>query len=155
MKTFKQFMTELFNTSIPYKSKGVLNPKRGSYDSEKHGYSFSVPSKDKEQPDTHIDVEIHHDADKSGRVVFYDRGSTQKTGKMGSKAPQVISNVARIAKTHAEKHGLKRITFGSDRSDESRVGAYDKISKRFGGGEAPPERQGITQKNYVVPIKRK
>lgn len=154
MKTFKQFMTELFNTSIPYKSKGVLNPKRGPYDSEIHGYSFSVPSKDKKQPETQIDVEVHHDRDKTGRVIFKDSGSTEKTGKMGSKAPQVLANVARIADAHARKHKLERIAFSSSRDDESRMGLYDKLSKRFGGGAAPPEQQGITQKSYIVPVKK-
>lgn len=154
MKTFREYMTELFNTSMPYKSKGVLNPKRGPYDSEIHGYSFSVPSKDKNQPDTKIDVEIHHDRDKTGRVVFKDSESTEKTGKMGSRAPQVIGNVARIANQHANKHGLNKISFSSSRGDESRMRLYDKLSQKFGGGEAPPEQQGITQKGYVIPIKK-
>lgn len=154
MKTFKEYMTELFNTSISYESKGVLNPKRSPYDSEIHGYSFSVPSKDKNQPDTKIDVEIHHDRDKTGKVVFKDSESTKKTGKMGSRASQVIANVAKIAYQHAHKHGLNRVTFSSLRKDESRTRLYDRISQKFGGGEAPPEEQGIIQKDYVIPIKK-
>jgi hypothetical protein len=86
MKTFKQFVTELFDTKLPYQSKGILNTKRGPHDSEIHGYSFTVPSKKDEKP-TNIDVHIHHDRNKVGRVVFYDRGSTEKTGKMGTRSP--------------------------------------------------------------------
>lgn len=152
MKTFKQFVAELFDTKLPYQSKGVLNPKRGPHDSEIHGYSFTVPSKKDEKP-TNIDVHIHHDRNKVGRVVFYDRGSTEKTGKMGTRSPQVISAVANIAREHADKHKLSGISYSSSREDTSRDSLYDALARKHGGGEAPPNEQGITQKFYKIPRK--
>lgn len=143
MKTFKQFVTELFNTSFSFKKRPDL-----SY-MQHHFYNFHD---EKGQP-----YLVHVD-NQSGRGVAEVSFSTpdesghksnfEATKEAGYAAPKVLSTVGNIMKHHAQEHNITHYTFSGSDKEPKRQSLYNHIVKKFGGASAEGSRNN---REYIVP----
>jgi len=131
MKRFKEFVTELFDTTVKYKHKKGYNPGH-------HIYSFTVNN-------VPYNVNIHHMGldKKKAEVDFTDTSkpsdeNMSTTGSQREHVGKVFGAVKQIMADHGRKHGIERYYFQASNEKEggtnpSRKKAYLAMARRLGG----------------------
>lgn len=142
MKSFLQFITELFDSSFGVKKMTGISTKRH------HFYTF----KDDKGQDyrVHIDNGGGHGV---AEIGFSTPEQNQKsnfmaTGQSGRSAAKVFSTVGSIMRNHADNHQITHYTFNASDKEPTRQALYDTISRKMGGAS---ESTGNGYKEYIVP----
>lgn len=150
MLTYKQYITELFDSHFEYKKVGVT---KGDDEvvGDTHHYEFN----DHKGKPVSVRV-VHWPNNKSAEVWFSRHSTTAQTRDAPKHAHKILGTVLKgIAMDHAREHpSLKSIYFtsskiGSDRSG-SRASLYDRITKRLGGKTT----KGNTQDTHFIPVNK-
>ena len=147
MKSFKEFLTEIFDNPYPYEKREDLT----STNPDIHFYDVSVPKKRSK-----VRVGIAH-LGSEGRLFFFDTKKSAKsnqwkaTNDKKTKATRILSTVAAITKEHASSHPqLQKITFSADKDEESRTSLYNKLVPKMGGTVSSLNYDDKTE--YSVPV---
>jgi len=156
MRSFKQYITEIGDSSFPWRFTG------SDEDGEYHRYHISHPTDSSK--DTAVTI-IHDYPDSEGEkhgaeVTFRRKGETgndrfKKTGDMSVKgAANMFATVRDIMRHHAENNpSVSHFEFTSDKSEKSRRKLYDRFTKKIGGEiDRRFEDDGII--NYVIPANK-
>jgi len=125
MITFKQFITELFDSSSYEYTKHTKGPRD-------HSAHFKTNNGNK------YHVDIHHGPTGGADVSFHDsdsdgsRGSTEINKKERTSSVKVFSTVKHVMHDHLKNHpNIKHITFSAHHTEPSRVRLYKHLSNKF------------------------
>ena len=152
MLSFKEYITELFDSPYEYQKVGV---KRG--DGEEDGDSHRYVFKDHTGRDVHVNM-IHHPDNKTAEVVFSRYGSVGLMHDAGPHAGKIFSTVRKIATDHAKKHRkLEQLTFSSSKvvhrpGDKagSRASLYARLARSMGGST----KENKLYDDHTIPVNK-
>lgn len=153
MKSFKQYITELFDSHYEYKKEGVTKGD-GEEDGDVHHYSFE----DHEGKKVRVNV-VHWPNNKVAEVWFHRNNTTAMTHDAPHHAHKILGTVLNhIAMNHAREHpSLKTITYTSSKvpirpgdKETSRSDLYGAITKKLRGKTT----RGKLQDTHFVPVNR-
>ena len=150
MKSFKEYITEVFDSSYEYQKSGV---KRG--DGEEDGDTHQYVFKDHKGENVHVNM-LHDPDNKSAEIVFHRRGSVGLMHDAGAHAGKIFSTVRKIAMDHAKKHGkLKTLKFSSSKvvyrpGDKagSRATLYARLAQHMGGST----KENKLYDDHIIPV---
>lgn len=137
MRSFKQYITEIGDTSYNYTKKKLKDPS-----SKTHEYLVKHPTD--ENKDT--SVVIHHDSETLGgpvnnaEITFFRKNVKGETRNLQtndmtpSESAKVFSTIHNVVKDHAANHpGIKSYFFSSDKNEKSRNRLYKSFTNKIGG----------------------
>lgn len=146
MKTFKEYITEIFNTTKPVEGKAV-NDKGDPH----YRYKF-------EHGGRSYTARIRNKSDGTAHISFNDsNNSIKKTGKAGTQAVGVLSRMKNIIDAHIQAHPkIKKIRFEAEKNvkddkENSRSQLYTAITKRFRGRTVDVGKKTV----HLIPVRKK
>lgn len=152
MKTFKHYITEIGDSSYPFKYEGSkINGKH-------HHYSIKHPTDENKD----INVVIRHEkgfdgGDKHSAEVSFTRKNNYNHSLVGDmstgESVRVFSTVHKIMRQHAESNpSVSHFKFTSDKGMEpSRQSLYRKFTSKSGGSTDSDGDE--TFNNHIIPAK--
>lgn len=149
MKSFKQYITELFDSPYPHEKIRVHKDRE---EGDSHLYSFN----DHKGDPVRVRM-VHNPENTSAEIVFTDKhGRVGITGESGKHTARLFGTVKNIAMQHAKKHKkLQTLTFTSSKTGSDQTGSRARMYRRLAANMGGTTKENKLYDEHTIPVNQK